>query len=271
MIVNAEGSGGANRPSQTSTPAPTSVPGLVTDSTTAPSTAPVPLGVPAPESWIVTARPELPEVQILSAPNGEPLTADQSGTGTASPVILENPTAANAPLTFLARQRGVSSQGSMWHEVYLPTRPNGSTGWVADAQVTISSTDLAAVVRLDDRSLTLYRAGKEIVRYPVATGAPDTPTPTGRFAVKELAAPDAATDPQGTYGPLAYGLTAHSEVPVDTGAFPDGVIGIHGTNQPELIGQSVSSGCIRLSNPNILQLQALGVPLGMPVDIVDGT
>jgi L,D-transpeptidase ErfK/SrfK len=38
------------------------------------------------------------------------------------------------------------------------------------------------------------------------------------------------------------------------------VIGIHGTNQPGLIGQAVSHGCIRLRNRDILALRRWAKP-----------
>ena len=48
----------------------------------------------------------------------------------------------------------------------------------------------------------------------------------------------------------------------------NGVIGIHGTNQPELIGSSVSQGCIRMENDVIDRLvEEIGLPLGVPVEI----
>ena len=56
---------------------------------------------------------------------------------------------------------------------------------------------------------------------------------------------------------------------MDTEAFADGVIGIHGTNEPELIGTDVSHGCVRMRNADILDLEAHQVPLGMPVNITD--
>ena len=43
-------------------------------------------------------------------------------------------------------------------------------------------------------------------------------------------------------------------------------IGVHGTNQPGLIGSAVSNGCIRLRNPAIRKL-ARKLPLGTPVHI----
>jgi lipoprotein-anchoring transpeptidase ErfK/SrfK len=44
------------------------------------------------------------------------------------------------------------------------------------------------------------------------------------------------------------------------------VIALHGTNRPELVGQAVSNGCIRVPNEFIQQL-ADTVPRGAPVDI----
>jgi lipoprotein-anchoring transpeptidase ErfK/SrfK len=46
----------------------------------------------------------------------------------------------------------------------------------------------------------------------------------------------------------------------------DGQVGIHGTNQPWLIGQSVSHGCIRVNNASIRRLARV-LPLGTPVVI----
>jgi len=62
-------------------------------------------------------------------------------------------------------------------------------------------------------------------------------------------------------------LSAFSPTLVDTEAFADGVIGIHGTNRPELIGSDVSHGCVRLRNEDVLDLERRQVPLGMPVTI----
>jgi len=46
----------------------------------------------------------------------------------------------------------------------------------------------------------------------------------------------------------------------------DGVIGIHGTNDPSTIGQTVSHGCIRMHNADIEKLVPV-LPLGTPVEI----
>ena len=45
-----------------------------------------------------------------------------------------------------------------------------------------------------------------------------------------------------------------------------GVIGIHGTNQPELLGGPASHGCIRVHNDTISEMAGF-LPLGTPVSI----
>jgi lipoprotein-anchoring transpeptidase ErfK/SrfK len=87
-----------------------------------------------------------------------------------------------------------------------------------------------------------------------------TPTPTGRFYIVELIRTD---DPRGAYGPYAYGLSAHSPV-LARFAGGDGRVGLHGTNQPGLLGRDVSHGCIRVRN-GAISLLARHLPLGTPV------
>jgi lipoprotein-anchoring transpeptidase ErfK/SrfK len=66
------------------------------------------------------------------------------------------------------------------------------------------------------------------------------------------------------YGPVAFGTTARSAVLTD---WPGGgFVGIHGTNEPQLIPGRVSHGCIRLRNADILRLAVL-MPVGPPLTI----
>jgi lipoprotein-anchoring transpeptidase ErfK/SrfK len=44
-------------------------------------------------------------------------------------------------------------------------------------------------------------------------------------------------------------------------------VGIHGTNQPELIPGRPSHGCVRVPNANIRKLKRL-MPVGTPLTIV---
>ena len=66
------------------------------------------------------------------------------------------------------------------------------------------------------------------------------------------------------YGPAAFGTSGRSPTLTE---WPDGGhIGIHGTNQPELIPGRISHGCIRMTNQAILRLVPL-MPIGTPVSI----
>ena len=149
-----------------------------------------------------------------------------------------------------------------WIHVYLPTRPNGSLGWVRSRAVRLYTDGYRIVVRLHAHRLHFFRGRKLLATWPVATGTSATPTPRGLYYVVELLQPD---DPGGSYGPYSFGLSAHSNV-LKTFAGGDGRVGLHGTNEPGLIGSSVSHGCIRLRNAAIRRLAKV-LPLGTPVYI----
>jgi lipoprotein-anchoring transpeptidase ErfK/SrfK len=114
--------------------------------------------------------------------------------------------------------------------------------------------------------MTLSEAGIVVASFPIATGRDQLPTPGGTYFIRELLAPP---DPEGSYGPYAYGLSGYSPV-LDNFNGGDAVIGIHGTDDPSSIGKDVSHGCIRMFNKDITQLvEKWQLPLGVPVYIHD--
>jgi lipoprotein-anchoring transpeptidase ErfK/SrfK len=171
---------------------------------------------------------------------------------------LANPTESGAPLVFLVEQ---AMPG--WFQVDLPVRPNGSTGWVRAAEVNVVPIDYRIKVELRRYRITVWRGDKVILSEPVGLGTQSTPTPGGKYYLKELLKPP---NPNGPYGPYAYGLSGFSNV-LTSFAGGDGVVGIHGTNDPSALGRSVSHGCIRMSNAGISTLAKM-LPLGTPVEIV---
>jgi lipoprotein-anchoring transpeptidase ErfK/SrfK len=91
-------------------------------------------------------------------------------------------------------------------------------------------------------------------------GTRGAPTPLGRFYVTARFAP---RNP--FLGDFALELSARSPTLTD---WPGGgVVGVHGTTAPGLLGQAVSHGCIRVSNETARRLRQLA-PLGTPVRIV---
>lgn len=170
---------------------------------------------------------------------------------------LSNPTSVGAPLVFLVKSR---DQG--WERVYLPIRPDGAMGWVRDRDVSLAWNPYSLVARLGRRQLVLRKDGRVVARFPAGVGRSVLPTPTGRYYVVELLK---QPDPNGPYGPYAFGTSAFSKVLYHFGGGP-GQIGIHGTDQSGSIGNSVSHGCIRLRNQDITRL-AHELPLGTPITI----
>jgi lipoprotein-anchoring transpeptidase ErfK/SrfK len=163
----------------------------------------------------------------------------------------------------VARSFLVFDQYGDWLHVYLPTRPNDSTGWIKASDVKVSNPlEYEVKVSLADHKLTLLRNGVVQWDAPAATGTGDTPTPTGTFYFTDPL--DLSSNPHTGYGIFAIGLSGHSDV-LDTFAGGDGQIAVHGTDETGSIGQSVSHGCVRVDNSVITRLAPL--PLGTPVVI----
>ncbi len=90
-----------------------------------------------------------------------------------------------------------------WLEVRIPMRPNGQKGWVRRSALGpfYRVRTLLVVARRKLRA-TLYMRGRPIWRAPVGIGKPSTPTPAGRFWVREkFRTPGSG----GLYGPVAIG------------------------------------------------------------------
>jgi L,D-transpeptidase catalytic domain len=146
-----------------------------------------------------------------------------------------------------------------WYRVKLPRKPNGVKGWVRSADVTVLPVRTRILVDLSARRVTLYRNGRRVLSTRAAIGSSATPTPTGSYYVNQRLVP---TEPNGPFGPGAIGISAFSEVL--TGWTQGGPIAIHGTNRPDLIGQAVSNGCIRVRNDVLRRLFAAAIS-GTPV------
>lgn len=164
----------------------------------------------------------------------------------------------NLVLVYASRR---DAQQRLWIRVPLSTIPNGLSGWVprsALGDLHIVRTHLV----IDRARLTavLLRNGRPVFRTSVGLGQPQWPTPRGQFYVRVRLTH--FLDPM--YGPVAFGTNARQ--PWLTDWPKGGVVGIHGTDAPQLLPGRVSHGCIRLRNDAILRLARL-MPLGTPVTI----
>lgn len=158
--------------------------------------------------------------------------------------------------------RSYTNGSDEWVQVSLPGRPNGLNGWVpASAIGEMHVTHEYLRVNRETLRATLYRAGRPIWSAPIGTGRPSLPTPAGNFYITEKLV--AIGGP--FYGPYAFGTSAYAPTLTD---WPGGgVIGIHGTDAPQLIPGRPSHGCIRLRDGDIVRLWPL-VDVGTPIEIV---
>jgi L,D-transpeptidase catalytic domain len=164
------------------------------------------------------------------------------------------------PEVYLVLQSRVADDDQVWLEIRLPGRPNGQTGWVREEQLSTLE-EVTTHLTIDRKRLraTLRDEGKRVWRSPVGVGKPGTITPGGRFWVRERLS-NLGGSP--IYGPWAFGTSAYSDTLTD---WPGGgVVGIHGTNQPELIPGRPSHGCVRMPNAKIRRLAKL-MPVGTPI------
>jgi hypothetical protein len=162
---------------------------------------------------------------------------------------------------YLVLHRRTDLDKRTWLKVRIPMRPNGRIGWVRESALgRLHLVRTRLVVDRRRRRATLYRSGRRIWRSRIGIGKASTPTPAGRFWIRErIRVPYSG----GTYGPWAFGTSAYSRLSDWPGG---GVIGIHGTDQPQLIPGRPSHGCIRVENSAISRL-ARRMPLGTPLRI----
>jgi lipoprotein-anchoring transpeptidase ErfK/SrfK len=159
----------------------------------------------------------------------------------------------------VAQRQQPSTGKALWYRITIPGRPNGRTGWVPAAAIALQPVDRRLVIHRGVRTFDFYVRGKLVRSGKVAVGAPGMETPLGLFYVQ------AKFDPSWpVLGAYAFETSAYSKLSEWPGG---GVVGVHGTNTPELLGQAVSHGCVRLANADIQFLRSV-VPVGTPVEIV---
>ena len=108
-------------------------------------------------------------------------------------------------------------------------------------------------ISLKDRYLTLFDDGKVIGKYPIAIGAPETPTPAGDYAITKM-------DPRPIYHKKGKVIAPGPKNPVGVRYMAyvqigSGEYAIHGTAWPNWVKlrAAVSLGCIRMLNNDVIQ------------------
>jgi lipoprotein-anchoring transpeptidase ErfK/SrfK len=119
----------------------------------------------------------------------------------------------------------------------------------APATAAITTTPRRIIVSLADRRLVVVENNEVLDAFPVAVGAPASPSPVGTFTVINR-----VTNP--TYYRPGTVIAPGPRNPIGTrwiGLSRKGY-GIHGTDEPSSIGYAKSHGCIRLRNADVERL-----------------
>jgi lipoprotein-anchoring transpeptidase ErfK/SrfK len=159
----------------------------------------------------------------------------------------------------LSQRTDPESGNPSWYRISVPGRPNGRTGWIPAAAADIRPVRELIQIDLSARTLALWSKGRVVLKTRVAVGRRGMETPRGLFYVTWKLVPRASV-----LGKFAFEASAYSKLSEWPGG---GIVGIHGTYEPHLLGQAVSHGCVRVANRDILRLRAR-VGLGTPINIV---
>jgi lipoprotein-anchoring transpeptidase ErfK/SrfK len=154
--------------------------------------------------------------------------------------------------------RRVSSDGR-YGLVDVPYAAEPAAGWIRLRGLERSWTRVSVVADLSAHHIVVRRGGRVLFRAPAATGAPASPTPTGRYAVTDRVAFPGG----GVLGTFAFGISG-IQPNLPAGWTGGDQLAIHGTNAPSTIGRSASAGCLRVSERILDRLRPL-LRLGTPV------
>ena len=131
------------------------------------------------------------------------------------------------------------------------------------------------VIDTDARFLYLVQANQKALRYGVTVGE-EAQGWSGVAKIGNMTEWPSWTPTAGEHqrlGPLPNFVAGGPQNPMGARAMylfangKDTLFRIHGTNQPEYIGQAISSGCIRLTNEDVIDLYSR-VKMGSPVVVL---
>ena len=167
-----------------------------------------------------------------------------------------------APEVYRVTGKLTDADDQTWLRIAVLGRPNGQVGWVPESALgPLHRIDQTLVINRSALRANLYKGKHKLFSAPIGIGRGKWPTPTGNFYIREGIRIKRGG---GVYGSFAFGTSAYSPTLSD---WPGGgVIGIHGTNDPDLIPGRISHGCIRMRNPQINRLRRLA-GVGTAVEI----
>ena len=219
----------------------------------------------AENPWDVTVLHVNDDVAIVptfDGPNGNemPLVDINEIDGVRTPYPLLAQTHFGNRLALLVDE--FDSSGN-WAKVFVPIRPNGTTAWVQTAFFHQETHDYHIEISLSQNKVNVFQGDQLLVEQIAVIGRETRPTPVLRSYIDEKID---GTTLSPAYGDWILSIAAYSEA---LGTFGGGLpkLALHGTDSPALMGQAVSSGCVRVPN-EVISFIAESVPVGTIVDIV---
>lgn len=206
-----------------------------------------------------TTDPDVPGFAVADATVPNVVLYSEPGVVNEELPWLDHPTHEGLAVVFQ-----VLEEQAEFLKVRVSARPNGLVAWVKRDQVSLREVPNRILVEVGARRVTVLSGDDEVLlEETAAMGTDRTPTPLGQFFVDGIVDLDYKG---GAYGAYQVSVSGFSDVLKSFGG-GNGQIALHGTNRPDLLGQDVSNGCVRLSNEAITALAWLA-PTGTPVEIV---
>lgn len=100
--------------------------------------------------------------------------------------------------------------------------------------------ELRITVDKSDQMMYVEQDGRMLYEWKVSTGRKDSWTPNGTFSVQSLS--------------KNHRSSIYGNAPMPYSVFFNGNVAIHGTTEPELLGQRASHGCVRLKTEHAAML-----------------
>ncbi|KJJ84110.1 ErfK/YbiS/YcfS/YnhG family protein [Candidatus Omnitrophus magneticus] len=129
----------------------------------------------------------------------------------------------------------------------------------------INSAVFSILVNKTQKILILKKNGNVVKTYPVAVGK-DNCTPAGVFNITDKMVKPAWTNQKGQ---IIQPDSKEYEIGERWMAISVKGYGIHGTNDENVIGKAMTSGCVRMHNVDVIELYDI-VPKGTAVEIIEG-
>lgn len=225
-----------------------------------PATAPVaaapasvPADAPAGGTFTHTLTASVSRPTLHTSAGGPAFTPTFNGQ--ALPAV--NPTVFGNPLVYRVL---AGAPGDAWAKVYVPARPNGTTAWVQTSQFNWGSSNRMLQINVSNNTVTVFEGSNVLLTTAAVTGKSSSRTPLANGWVEEIMA-----GPSSAFGPRLISLGIFSD---DLNSFAGSIpkVALHGTNNPGLMGQYASNGCIRVPNDIITQIAGM-MPVGSKVII----